>query len=397
MRILILTPTFLPALGGAELVILQVYRRLATRHSVLVLTPYLSEDLLKTRSSKEYDHLINFGVERYHDRVTLMKIPGHRASLGLIPPFSLSAASAIRHVTNGFKPDVINVHYVMPTGFAGLYAQKVLKIPTVVTYNGRDVPGPGVPPLWKYWHKIVGRNCADMTFVSKYCRDVIYGPESNRGHVVYNGVERASQVQPEQVVGLRKRLQIGQAEHVLFALQRLDYLKRIDIIIHGMKEILESRSYTRLVIGGKGPDFLRLKNSVNELGISKEVIFVGFIPDQEMPVYFAMADLFVFHSTYETFGMVLAEAMNYGKAVVSVANTAIQEVVDHGETGLLVPTHDHLAFAQAVLDLLNNTNRREQMGKRARKKAQNTFQWDTIAAQYERVLEAAAFKEDAYT
>ncbi|MCK4827083.1 glycosyltransferase, partial [bacterium] len=272
MRILILTPTFLPALGGAELVILQVYRRLATRHSVLVLTPYLSEDLLKMSSSKEYDRLINFGVERYHDRVTLMKIPGHRVTCALIPPFSLSAASAIKYITNEFKPDVINVHYVMPTGFSGLYAQKVLKIPTVVTYNGRDVPGPGVPLLWKYWHRLIGRNCADMTFVSKYCRDVIYGPESEHGHVIYNGVAQYIRVESDQVNALRNSLQLGKDQHVLFALQRLDYLKRTDIIIHGMKEILKSRPDTRLVIGGKGADFPRLKDLATELGISKEVI-----------------------------------------------------------------------------------------------------------------------------
>ena len=120
MRILILTPTFLPALGGAELVILQVFRRLAKRHSVLLLTPYLPEDLLEHSSTKEYNHLINFDIFRYYDRYSFMKIRGHRLSQGLIPPFSLSAVKAMKGAAASFKPDVINVHYVMPTGLAGL-------------------------------------------------------------------------------------------------------------------------------------------------------------------------------------------------------------------------------------------------------------------------------------
>ena len=123
MRILVLTPTFLPAIGGAELVILQVYRRLAKRHSVLVLTPYLPKQLLNHSGSKEYDHLINFDISRYHDRFTFIKIRGHRLTLGLIPPFSLSAVSAIKKAIAVFHPDVINVHYVMPTGLAGYFAQ----------------------------------------------------------------------------------------------------------------------------------------------------------------------------------------------------------------------------------------------------------------------------------
>ena len=73
MRILVLTPTFLPALGGAELVILQVYRRLAERHSIQVLTPYLSQAVLQHATSYEYDVLINFSVERYTDRITFFR------------------------------------------------------------------------------------------------------------------------------------------------------------------------------------------------------------------------------------------------------------------------------------------------------------------------------------
>jgi glycosyltransferase involved in cell wall biosynthesis len=389
MRILILTPTFLPALGGAELVVFHICRRLACNHSVLILTPHLQKKILENNGSADYDHLINFNVERYQDRYSLMKLRGHQLTSGLIPPFSLSAVAATRKAVGSFKPDVLNVHYVMPTGLAGFYAKKVLKIPTVITYNGRDVPGPGVPKLWKYWHRLIGRNCSEMTFVSKYCHNAIYNSDNTEGNVIYNGVENPRSVTNGQIVALKSKLQIEKDESVLFGLQRLDPLKRVDILIKSMELILRKKSKVRLIIGGKGEDMPQLKKLAEKLKISKYITFAGFIPDKEIPVYYAISDLCVFHSTYETFGMVLAEAMNYKKAIVSVSNTAISEIIDNGKTGLLVPTLNHKAFANAVLKLLSNEERRNKMGMQGYNKAQKLFKWDVIASQYEKVFELA--------
>jgi len=388
MRIIVLTPTFLPALGGAELVILQVYRRLAARHSILVLTPYLSDKIIKNSGSTEYNHQINFEVQHYRDQHTFMKIRGHKISYGLIPPFSLSAVSATRQAVRSFKPDVLNVHYVMPTGLAGLYAQKFLKIPTVITYNGRDVPGPGVPLFWKYWHKFIGLNCKDVTFVSKYCRDAIFGCGSDYGHIIYNGVEKAVHVTKNDQDELRSKLKLKKDDNILFALQRLDYIKKIDVIIKSMPLILKYKPQTFLIIGGKGPELQELRKTVDSLGLRKKVIFAGFISKNELPAFFSLADLFVFHSTYETFGLVLAEAMNYSKAIVSVCNTAIKEVVENGKNGILVPNSEPNSFAEAVLKLLRNKNKKISMEKKSKERARKLFQWKTVASKYEKVLKA---------
>ena len=321
-----------------------------------------------------------------------MTIRGHKVTWGLIPPFSLSAISAIKQQIENFKPDVINVHYVMPTGLSGLYAQIIKKIPVVITYNGRDVPGPGVPRLWKYWHRFVGGNSADMTFVSGYCREAIYGSKLNAGHVIYNGVDQPVAVSVSQKRELKDRLNLKDNEHVLFALQRLDPLKRVDVLIQCLPKILQHHPCTRLIVGGKGSDLSRLKNLASDLNVADRVHFAGFISQDELPVYFSLADLFVFHSTYETFGMVLAEAMNYGKAIVSVENTAIKEVVDKGENGILVPTLDAKAFSSAVIDLLGNAAKRHRFGLHGIQKAQRLFRWDHIARQYDEIFRKAATK-----
>ena len=98
MRILVLTPTFLPMVGGAEILLLEVYRRLAQRHQVCLLT------VDKGLSPGDLDQLINFRVVRYSDRLSLMKLRGHRLTGGFIPPFSLSAVAATRRVVADFRP-----------------------------------------------------------------------------------------------------------------------------------------------------------------------------------------------------------------------------------------------------------------------------------------------------
>jgi glycosyltransferase involved in cell wall biosynthesis len=320
-----------------------------------------------------------------------MKIRGHKVTKGIIPPFSLSAISATRKAVKSFKPDVLNVHYVMPTGLAALYSQKALKVPTVITYNGRDVPGPGVPMLWKYWHQLVGKNCEDMTFVSKYCRDVIYGADSKVGHIIYNGVNESIEVPKSKRTALRNKLKLNHDSKIIFSLQRLDYLKRTDTIIECMPKILSAEKNVRLIVGGTGPDLPRLKKLAIKLNLNQAVIFVEFIPSSQLPLFFSLADLFVFHSTYETFGLVLAEAMNYKKAVVSVDNTAIKEVVDNDKNGILVPTLSPSSLSKAVLHLLKNDRKRSQMGNNGKTKVEQLFKWDLIATEYEKILKSAAF------
>jgi glycosyltransferase involved in cell wall biosynthesis len=228
-----------------------------------------------------------------------------------------------------------------------------------------------------------------MTFVSEYCRDAIYGPGFNQGHVIYNGVEDSGTISTSLKRELKSKLNLKNNERILFALQRLDPLKRVDILIRSMPKILEKFPETRLIVGGKGSDLTRLKRVATDLNVVDCVHFVGFISQKELPVYFAMADLFVFHSTYETFGMVLAEAMSYSKAVVSVKNTAISEFVDHRKTGLLVQTNNHIAFAEAVLKLLADERERKQLGLEGKRKVNKLFLWDNISSKYETILSAA--------
>lgn len=386
MKILVLTPTFLPVVGGAELVIFEVYRRLARRHEVLLVTPVLSPDLLRDQASEEYENHIPFCVERYLDRMSFMRIPGHRWSGGAIPPFSLSAVAAVHQAAQRFNPDVLNVHYLMPTGLAGVVAERWLGIPTVVTLNGRDVPGPGVPVLWRWWQRVFLALVTDVTYGSHYCRKTIYRGTHVRGQVVYNGVEIPPP--PGDGVSVRQKLDLPAGEPLIFSLQRLGPEKRVDVLLRAFRHCRDRAGAGILAIGGKGPEEMRLRALATDLGIEKWVRFVGYIPHANLGSFFIGCDLFAFHSTFETFGVVVAQAMSYGRAVVTVRNTALPEVLGNG--GLLVETGDWRGFGEAMATLIQDEALRRRMGEAGCVRAETLFNWDRIAEQYEAVLGRAA-------
>jgi glycosyltransferase involved in cell wall biosynthesis len=383
MRIAVLSPTFLPVVGGAELVLYEVYRRLARRHDVRMLTPVLAPALLRDFGSHEYQ--APFPVERYADRRTFMKIRGHRWTAGAIPPFSLSAVAALRDLVRRFRPDAINVHYVMPTGLAALVADRRLGVPTVVTVNGRDVPGPGVPPLWRRWQRLVLRRVTDVSYVSAFCRDALFDRNAP-GEVIYNGVEVPAPA--GDAAAVRRRLELDDREPLIFALQRLAVGKRVDVLVRALRHCRERLGAGTLVIGGQGPEDRPLRALAEELGVDKHVRFAGYVPRTALPGYFAACDVFAFHSTFETYGLVVAEAMSHGRAVVTVRNTALPEIL--GDAGVLVETGDWRAMGDALVRVLSDAPLRRALAAAGRRRAAAEFDWERITERYEAMLARAA-------
>jgi glycosyltransferase involved in cell wall biosynthesis len=386
MRILVLTPTFLPVVGGAELLVYEVYQRLGRRHEVRILTPHLPPALLQQQGA-DGDYLDSpWVLERYHDRLSFMRIRGHDLSRGAIPPFSLSAVAAVRRAIRAHRPDVLNVHYLMPTGLAAVAAQRWLGVPTVLSLTGRDVPGPGVPPIWRWWQRALIRLAADTTYISRFCQTAVQRAGPPRGEVVYGGVDIPPPVGDGTLI--RRTLGIPPQEPLLFSLQRLGAEKRVDVLIRSLQACRAVTGCGTLVVGGQGPERPRLETLGRELGLGAALRFVGYIPREQLADHFEACDLFAFHSTFETFGLVVAQAMSYGRAVVSANATALPEIV--GDTGVLVETGDWRAMGQAMADLLRDDPRRHALGDRGRARAAALFGWDRIAGRYETILQRAA-------
>lgn len=158
--------------------------------------------------------------------------------------------------------------------------------------------------------------------------------------------------------------------------------KGIDILLRAMPMIL-THHQVKLDIVGSGPLLEKFRAMAHELGIGDHVQFPGFVEYDEMPQRYSAADLFILPSRRESFGLVLAEAMAAGLPVVATQVGAIPELVQHGETGMLIPPEDPAALAAAVNYLLRHPREMKQMGIEGRKRTREHFTWAKVA---ERVL-----------
>jgi len=386
MKILVLTPTYFPIMGGAEIGIFEIYRRLALKHEVKILTPKPGPGPAGDYEMEEspFNHS-RLDLLRFNDRINLKNWPGHRLLRGLIPPFSGSWIRAALRAMRDDRPDLIHAFYALPTGLAAVIADRGKKIPAILSLIGRDIPGPDVPPFWGNYVRTVARSVSKTIFISEYCRKALFGEDSRWGEIIPFGVD-TEKFRPD-IDGdpIRETLHVPRESKVLFALQRLDRWKRVDVLIEAMVSIVKEMD-AFLVIGGEGPENNRLRDIVQKRGLSSRVIFAGYIKEAELPSYYAMSDLFVFHSTYETFGLVLLQAMAAGKPIVTVNSTAIPELIVHNQNGLLVPPLDSEGLARAAVCLLKDEAAMKSFSREARKKAMAKYDWQGIADRHEKAF-----------
>jgi len=159
--------------------------------------------------------------------------------------------------------------------------------------------------------------------------------------------------------------------------------KGVDILLNALPLILKKHNVILNIIGS-GVRLQEYRALARRLGIDKQVRLLGFIEYEKLPKYYKEADLYVLPSRRESFGMTFAEAMASGLSVVSTNVTAIPEVVEDGETGILVQPNNPQKFAEAVNYLLDNPERMKLMGLKGRERVKKYFTWEKVA---ERVIE----------
>ena len=161
--------------------------------------------------------------------------------------------------------------------------------------------------------------------------------------------------------------------------------KGTDLFVTAMCRLLPRYpDFTAVVIGdtiGVHHAFAeRLKAEVAAAGLSDRIKFLGALPAEEVPRWFARILIYAFTSRNEGFGLTLLEAMAAGAALVAARAGAADIVVADGETGLLVPTDDAAALTTALESLMRDPAAASAMGRRAREKAVAEFGVDAEVA-----------------
>ncbi|MBT4138827.1 MAG: glycosyltransferase family 4 protein [Candidatus Latescibacteria bacterium] len=179
----------------------------------------------------------------------------------------------------------------------------------------------------------------------------------------------------------------GEEQDYILYFGRLDIqTKGLDILFKGFAQL--DRKDVRLILAGRGaPERQQeLQNLAAELGIEKRIEFFGPATQDQKNDLFGKSLFVCMPSRYEGWGIVAIEAGAAGKAVIGTNIPGLADAIRPNETGLLVPSEDPEALAQAIKQLLDNPTLRKTLGTEGRKWA-DQFTWDRIAAEQERVYQ----------
>lgn len=171
---------------------------------------------------------------------------------------------------------------------------------------------------------------------------------------------------------------------------RMDPRKGVKFLLQAFPMIHKQHPDCRLIIVGDGWLKEYYKMYIPD-GLEKKVFFEGYVAREDLPRYYAAADVFCAPATGgESFGIVLIEAMASGKPIVASNILGYREVVTDGQDGILVPPNDPAAISEAVLTLIKDHRLREAMGQQGLLKAPQ-YSWGSVAEQivqcYRRVLD----------
>ncbi|BAS27135.1 glycosyl transferase family 1 [Limnochorda pilosa] len=210
--------------------------------------------------------------------------------------------------------------------------------------------------------------------------------------VLPNGVEPDELAVPaDEDLAAFRRMHAAPDQTLILAMGRLVPEKGFDVLLDAFRLVLDRFPRAKLVIAGEGPHRAALEERAGRLGVAPHVYFKGFAADPVRNRLLHVADVAVFPSTYEPFGIVALEAMGAGLPVVASRCGGLPEVVEHGETGLLVPAGDPAALADALVPLLLSPGLREHLGRRGRERVAARFGWRRVAErtleEYQRVLD----------
>ncbi len=308
--------------------------------------------------------------------------------------FGMRAYNMFRQNGHAKKYDIIHDNQCITRGILKI---RQLGIPMVVTIHhpitiDRDLALKASKSLWqsmgiRRWYsfaetqkKVANRLSHFITDSQNSLREIMenFKLPADRFKVIYCGVD--SEIFKE--VPGSKRFE-----------NRILVINSGDTPLKGLKFLLEAVAGLRrerdveLVIVGKPMKDGYTEGLIEELKLGDCVTYAGKVDTSELVRHYSEASMLVVPSVYEGFGLPAAEAMSCGTPVVSTTAGALPEVV--GDAGILVPPKDTRAIVQAVRTLLDDKNKRRQLGARGRERVLKLFNWDNTAKQTAEYYRAA--------
>lgn len=216
----------------------------------------------------------------------------------------------------------------------------------------------------------------------------LFGLPFEKINVVPNGINLNNFSGIEKDYDFRRQYAMDNEKIILYV-GRLVYEKGIQNLISAMPKILQGYNDTKLVIAGKGGMLDELRAQANRMGLGNKVYFTGYLNSKQVQKMYKCADIAVFPSTYEPFGIVALEAMLAGIPTVVSDIGGLNEIVTHGVDGMKSYAGNPNSIADSVLTLLYDHRLCDNISKKAKNKVKEQFNWNKIAQDTHFIYEKA--------
>ncbi len=280
----------------------------------------------------------------------------------------------IKRLKSG-KYDLLHSHWILPQGFTGVLAAIPLKIPHVITVHGSDAFALNGKCLTRFKHfSLVHADAVTVNSTATRQQVLSIAPKLANLDLIPMGVS-TTPPKPERSALLRSRYK-GSDGPLLIFVGRLIELKGVDDLLHAIDLLQKEFTDIRLLILGEGPLRAELESLAKKLRIDKQVFFTGWVESKDVVNYLTAADIFIGPSkrcpdgSTEAQGLTFIEAMRAGTPVIATNVGGIGDIIQHEQTGLLIPECSPKEIASGVVRLTSGQDLKEYILKRARSVAQ---------------------------
>ena len=366
MRIAYFTDTFLPRIDGITYTVSEHSKLLSARgNKIRIYAPSYPE---RNKNEK----LNGVMIERYPS-IPLPTYKGTRISF----PNIYTIYKSIKK----FNPDIIHFHTPGPIGISAILLARFLKKPLVTTYHTLwSEVLPPLPPfniIYKFFKtdetekdlfknaiwKISGEFFDDCDVIispaKTIMRQLLIHNHKGKIVVVSNGIDTNKFKAKVRAKTNLKILYVG----------RLSHEKNVDMVIKAFAKVVRTIPNAKMEIVGDGPVLKSLKNLVDKLKLSNQIVFHGSIDREKLVNYYKRCDVFATGSAMEVQPLTLLEAMSCGLPVVGVKRAGVAEMVINNVNGYLVSPSNSNAMSTKIVKILSDNKLRLKLGKNSRKTA----------------------------
>jgi glycosyltransferase involved in cell wall biosynthesis len=325
--------------------------------NVFVLNPYYPKILFKLGLFKEYSHRLSKKDYNYENicvfYTNYYKLPNKIS----YKTFNLYNSVLKTIKKNNLKFDLIHAHFTFPSGYVASKLKDKFNKRLIVTGHGFDVYD--FPFRSKHNLKIFEQTLKKTDFfitVSKNNLNIVNSLVNIKGKskVIVNGFNKELFFPLDQKV-CRNKLKLPLDKKILLLVGNyLINIKNQINLIKSIKELTKKRKDVVLYLIGKGKDENKIKQKVKDLNLEEYVKVIGPKPHKEIPLWMNAADLFVFPSYTESFGVVNIEALACKTPVISTINGGSEEIITSEDYGfLLKDPKDYRTLAKLINKGLN--------------------------------------------